>query len=156
MSEHQELQVVVFSLINQQDKIEFGIPIEEVQEIIRLQKITLLPEYPHFVEGVLNLRGTVTPVIDLAKRFGFNAGIRTEQTGIIVCEVNGFRAGIVVDAVSEVLRLLDIEAPPSLTGNNASEYLQGVARVENRLILVINLEQIFSSLEMLAGEPLLV
>lgn len=152
----QELQVVVFSLVNKQERIEFGIPIEEVQEIIRLHKITVLPEYPDFVEGVLNLRGTVTPVVDLAKRFGFNAGARTEQTRIIVCEVNDFRAGIIVDAVSEVLRLHDIEAPPSLTGHKASEYLQGVARVEERLILVINLEQIFASLDVFTEKTLLV
>lgn len=139
-----EVQLVVFSLQHQTGKIELGVPIEKVQEINRLLEITRLPQYPDFVEGVVNLRGQVIPVIDLRKRFGLGGEGSTERTRIIVFDVKGCRSGIIVDEVTEVIRIHAIDPPPSVAGGVKANYLQGVARVAERLILLIDLEEIFS------------
>lgn len=143
-----EVQLVVFSLRHRQGKIEFGVPIERVQEINRLLEITRLPQYPDFIEGVVNLRGQVIPVIDLRRRLGIEGDKHTEQTRIIVFNVQGSRCGVIVDEVSEVLRIHEIDPPPSLISGVESHYLEGVARVNDRLILLISLEEVFTASEL--------
>ncbi|MFA6384273.1 MAG: chemotaxis protein CheW, partial [Candidatus Omnitrophota bacterium] len=96
-----EYQLVVFTL----GKEEFGVDISQVREIVRLVQITYLPKAPDFIEGVVNLRGQVLAVIDLAKRIGIKANARGENTRIIVVEVGDNTVGMLVDSVSEVLRL---------------------------------------------------
>ncbi len=148
MSE-QEIQVVVFSLYSAGRKSEFGVSIDEVQEIIRLLEITRLPQAPAFLEGVVNLRDKVIPVIGLKKRFGMEQDEFSEQTRIIVFDTHGQHAGVIVDEVSEVLRLPGdiIEAPSAVIANVTVDYLEGVAKVGERLIILLKLERIFSGLE---------
>ena len=99
--ETDELQLVIFDLAAET----YGVDIGSVREIIRMQETTKVPRTPDFVEGVINLRGKVIPVIDLRKRFGFKRAEATKDTRIVVVDIDGNDIGVVVDAVTEVLRL---------------------------------------------------
>ena len=140
-----EQQLVVFGL----GKEEFGIDISRVREIVRLQNITAIPQSMDFVEGIVNLRGQIVPIVDLCKRFDMvGAGAMEEASRrIIVVNMEDQNIGILVDGVSEILRIPDeaIEAtPPIVAGGIDSEFIRGVAKVENRLIIVLDLDKIFS------------
>ena len=121
---------------------EFGVPIQYVQEIIWLTRITRVPRTPPFVEGIINLRGNVLPVIDLRKRFGLPSLAATESTSIIVVDVDGRRSGVIVDAVSEVRRLaLDsIEPPPAVTGPIDSSFVTGIGKCHGGSDMIIILD----------------
>lgn len=136
-----ERQLVVFSLANEF----FGIDIATVQEIVRMQTVTRLPNTPDFMEGVTNLRGKVIPVIDLRKRFGLPRQEHTGATRIIVVEIHGIIAGMIVDAVQEVLRVPadQIEPLNEIKSQVSAEYLLGVAKVEDRLIVLLDLNKIW-------------
>lgn len=136
-----EKQMVVFSLGPEF----FGIDISTVQEIVRMQNVTKLPNTPEFMEGVTNLRGKVIPVIDLRKRFGLAKQEVTNATRIIVVEVHGFIAGMIVDAVQEVLRVSSdqIDTLNEIKSEVSTEYLQGVAKVEDRLIVLLYLDKVW-------------
>lgn len=134
-------QVVVFQLAGQV----YGINIARVFEIIRMESLTAIPRAPEFVEGVINLRGQIIPVIDLRKRFSLPKTENTRSTRIIIVEMNEMRVGIVVDAVLEVLQLSadSIKAPPSaVAGGVDSGFLQGIALVNERLVVVLALDSI--------------
>jgi len=135
-----EDQIVVFQLAEQT----YGIDIASVYEIIRMEKITRVPRTPHFVEGVINLRGKIIPVIDLCKRFNLPLAERTGASRIIVVDVSGNTIGMIVDAVSEVLRLPleSIEPPPPMIHGIESAYLRGIAILDSRLVILLNLEKI--------------
>ena len=125
-------------------------PITQVKEINRLAAITKLPKTPDFVEGVINLRGTVIPVIDLKKRFGFVTGAQDENDSrIIVIDIDGHTVGVVVDEVNEVLRLpeKDIEPPPTFIGGVDAEFLTGVGKVDDRLLVLLDLGRVLSGRE---------
>ncbi|QGT99575.1 Positive regulator of CheA protein activity (CheW) [Candidatus Syntrophocurvum alkaliphilum] len=145
----QELQVVVFTLFIEEDQIEFGVPIESVQEINRLLAITKIPEAPEFVEGIVNLRGNIIPIIDLKKRFFITESAQTEQSRIIVCDLEGTYIGIIVDAVSEVLKLPadSIENTNDVISSISSDYIAGISKIGDRLIVLLELENVFSKLE---------
>jgi purine-binding chemotaxis protein CheW len=146
-----EVQLVVFQLKSGEDQSlqEFGVPITQVQEINRLSPPTKIPNAPGFVEGVINLRGKVTPVIDLKKRFNIPAGTYGDDTRIIVVEISGQTVGIIVDAVSEVLRLAQeaIEPPPGFIAGITADYLTGVGKLGDRLLILLDLDKIFSMAE---------
>lgn len=140
-----EQQLVVFGL----GKEEFCIEISRVLEIVRLQNITAIPQAMDFVEGVVNLRGQIVPIVDLCKRFRVvNASVMEESARrIIVVNMEDQNIGVLVDGVSEILRIPDesIEpTPPIVASGIASDFIQGVAKVENRLIIVLDLDRIFS------------
>ena len=140
----EELQLVNFRLA----KEEYGLPITKVQEINRLVPITKLPQTPTFMEGIINLRGRIIPIIDLRKRFQLEVADYTEENRIIVVEVNGQVIGIIVDAVTEVVKLNteNIEpAPPSFVID--SQYIHGVGKLENRLLILLNIDKILTSQE---------
>lgn len=139
-----ETQIVVFSLSHAQEKIELGVPVEKVREINRLLEITHIPEMPNFVEGMVSLRGQVIPVMDLRKRFGLQAGEHTESSRIILFDIGGHPVGAIVDEVSEVLRIYEIAPPPAGINGLSSRYLKGIAQLEQRLILLIDLEEVFT------------
>ena len=122
---------------------EYAVDILEVQEIIRMVEITAVPNAPHYVEGVINLRGKVIPIIDLRLRFGLATEERTKETRIIVVDVSRIVIGFIVDSVSEVLRIPNslIEPPPSGKGGS-SEFYKGVGRVEGRLLILLDLERL--------------
>jgi len=136
----QELQLVAFRLGNET----YAVDIQQVQEIIRMQQITRVPGAPFFVEGVINLRGRIIPVIDLRKRLGLPRGEETDEVRIVVVEVPPHKVGMIVDAVEEVLRLSEenIEAPSSLVASVDEQYLKGVGKSEDRLVVLLDLEEI--------------
>lgn len=136
------LQLVTFRL----GKEEFSLDILQVQEIIRHMELTRVPKTPDFVDGVINLRGKVIPVLDLRKRFGLGADERTNETRIIVVEVDTKTVGLKVDAVSEVLRLPAdrVEAPPEMVTGVESEYIKGVGKLDGRLLILLDVEKVLS------------
>jgi purine-binding chemotaxis protein CheW len=125
----------------------YGVEIGRVQEIIRMQPITAVPNGPAFIEGLTNLRGRVIPVMDLRKRFGVDAGAPTRRSRIVVAELGGQTVGLIVDAVSEVLRVAaeQIEPPSTLITTSESAYLRGVAKLEERLVLLLDPSRILSA-----------
>ena len=139
------IQLVTFSIGEE----EFGVDILKVQEIIRIMEITKVPKAPQFVEGVINLRGNVIPVIDLRKRFGLETREHDSQTRIIVIEINKMIVGFVVDSVSEVLRIPEntVEPPPPVVSGLESEYISGVGKLEDRLLIMLDLDRLLSSEE---------
>ena len=134
------------------DKEEYGIDILKVQEIIRFESLTRIPKSPPFIEGVLNLRGKVVPVMDLRTRFGLPKGERDRKTRIIVVNVNGKEMGLIVDEVSEVIQIdSDQVSPlPPMGASISAEYIRGMARIEDRLRILLNVERILSSEELAA------
>lgn len=139
------LQLVTFRLGNE----EFSLDILRVQEIIRHMDLTRVPRTPDFVEGVINLRGRVIPVLDLRKRFGLPADERTNETRIIVVDVDNRTVGLKVDAVSEVLRLPadTVEPPPAIVTGAESDYIRGVGKLDGRLIILLDVSKILTGTE---------
>jgi purine-binding chemotaxis protein CheW len=138
-------QVVSFRLGNE----EFGVNILKVQEIMRLQEITRVPQTPDFMEGVINLRGNVIPIIDLRKKFVMESRESDNLTRIIVVNVQDKVMGIIVDAVEQVLRLTEeqVEPPPDVGLDAVKEYLMGVGKLESGLLILLNLDRILTEEE---------
>jgi len=138
-------QLVVFRLASEF----YGVDISAVNTIIRMQEITEIPQTPTFVEGVINLRGSIIPVIDLRKRFGLPVGETTKSSRIVVVEGAGQLIGMVVDAVAETLRLSSdaIEPPSPVIASVDAEYLRGVGKQENRLVILLDLDRVLTSRE---------
>ena len=123
----------------------YGIEITKIREIIRIGQITQVPETPHYIKGLINLRSTVIPVIDLRTRFGLAEGELTDESRIMVLNVSGRMIGIVVDAVSEVLRISGdqiSEAPPTVT-SLGNEYITGLVRLEEQLLILLDVDKLF-------------
>ena len=138
-------QVVSFKLGPE----EYGVDIAQVQEINRMVAVTNVPRAPVFMEGVINLRGQLIPIIDLRTRFGMPRAEHTKNTRIVVTEIGTKRVGMVVDSVSEVLRLpLDaIEPAPDMITGVDTEYIRGVGKVDDRLIILLDLAKIVTGSE---------
>ncbi len=142
---------------------EYGLEILRVREIIRVREITRLPRSPGFVKGIINLRGDVIPILSLGERFGLERKEASADTRVIVVEIGGQLIGMVVDAVSQVLRVPadQIDPPPPIIGGLAREYVAGVAKVGDRLVILLNIDRILSKdeqvqladLEADGGEP---
>jgi purine-binding chemotaxis protein CheW len=139
------IQVVSFKLGSE----EYGVDIAQVQEINRMVAITHVPRAPQFMEGVINLRGQLIPIIDLRARFGMPRAEHTKNTRIVVTEIGAKRVGMVVDSVSEVLRLetQHIEDAPEMITGVDTEYIRGVGKIEDRLIILLDLARIISGAE---------
>ena len=140
-----EHQLVVFDVAHEH----YGVDIAAVEGIIKMQSITAVPRAPAFVEGVINLRGKVLPVLDLRKRFGLASEGVTNDTRIVVVEMSGMTVGIVVDGVSEVLRVSsDIIEPPSpLVTTVDSGFIRGIAKLSGRLVILLDLARVLSLAE---------
>ncbi len=139
-------QLVVFRLGDE----EFGVDILQVREIEKLdQPVTRVPRSPAFVEGVINLRGEVVPIVDLRKRFGLVVHDISNESRVIIVDLNENMVGMIVDAVIEVLRVnvSAVEAAPSITKGVDAYFLTGVAKVSDRLIILLNLERALSAEE---------
>ncbi len=141
-------QMVVFNLGQE----EFGVNILKVQEINRMVEITQVPQSEHYVEGIINLRGKVIPIIDLRKKFGMPEKEYDNQTRIGVVDVAGEVVGLVVDGVSEVLRVstsLLEDAPTLIAGKSSSyasgDYIKSVVKLEDRLLIYLDLDKIVST-----------
>ena len=143
-SDHGELiQLVSFSLDNE----EYGVDVLKVREIIRMPSITRVPNTPHYVEGVINLRGKVIPIINMRRRFGLIEIEYDKQTRIMVMDVEGELMGFIVDAVSEVIRISSSEIQPSpavVTSGIDQECIAGVINQTERLLVLLDLQKMFS------------
>lgn len=135
-------QVVVFQL----GKEMYGADISVVREVGPLQRVTRVPRTPAYVEGVTNLRGRVIPVIDLRRRLGLPVTAATKATRIAVAEIDGGQVGMVVDAVVEVLRVPAsvVEPPPPMFSKVERENVLGVAKVDGRLIILLDLARVLA------------
>jgi purine-binding chemotaxis protein CheW len=136
------LQLVSFNIENE----EFGIDILKVEEIIRIISITKIPNAPEFIEGVINLRGKVIPVIDLRTRLKRAKKPHDNNTRVIVVEVSGITVGFIVDSVREVLRIPKniTEPPPSIVAGVDSEYITAIGKLEDRLLILLDLEKVLN------------
>ncbi|HEY8464778.1 MAG TPA: chemotaxis protein CheW [Bacillota bacterium] len=137
-------QLVIFKLADE----EYGVDILQAKEIEKLdQEITRVPKSPAFVEGVINLRGEIVPIVDLRKRFGLEVRPICPDTRVIIVEVNDSQIGMVVDQVSEVIRInvSDILPAPEITKTVDSYFINGVAQINERLIVLLNLERTLSA-----------
>jgi purine-binding chemotaxis protein CheW len=142
---HGELiQLVSFNL----DQEEYGVDVLKVREIIRMPVVTRVPNTPHFVEGVINLRGKVIPIISMRKKFGLMEAENDKQTRIMVMDVDGELMGFIVDSVSEVIRISGSEIQPSpaiVASGIDQDCIAGVINQAERLLVLLDLERMFSN-----------
>jgi purine-binding chemotaxis protein CheW len=127
----------------------YGVPISKVREINQMMEITPVPKTPSFVEGVVNLRGKILPVVNLRMKLGFEKIDYNRETCIVVIETQMGQVGIVVDAVREVsdLKQEQIEAPPHMGGKDDLRFLSALGKHEDRVIILLDVDLAFSSLE---------
>jgi purine-binding chemotaxis protein CheW len=137
------LQLVSFKIGDE----EFGVDILSVQEINRMSQVTKVPNTPDFIEGVINLRGRIIPVLDLRVKLGMARKEHGKDTRIVVVELKGQTIGFIVDEVSEVLRVPKeiTEAPPDMIGGVNSDYITSIGKLEDRLLIMLDLEKILST-----------
>lgn len=142
-SQDDEIQVVAFNL----GKEEYAVDILNVQGIERVLNITRIPRSENYIEGVVNLRGNIIPIINLHKKFNLQAEGNEEDKRIIVFQFNDLKVGIIVDEVSEVLRLgkEDIEETGKVYSSINAEHIKGIAKVNNRLLILLDLLKILES-----------
>ncbi len=140
-----ERQIVAFTLGTEI----YGVDIASVREIIPIQKIVSVPRAPDFVEGIINLRGRVIPVLDLRKHFGFEKKMGDPNQRIVLVEAGSESIGVIVDSVSSVLRIPDdsVEPPASVIVGPEIEYIYGIAKVDGDLIVLLDLTRIISDAE---------
>ena len=148
-----EVKVIVFRLKDE----EYGVEVNQVKSIEKLEHITRVPRTPKFVKGVINLRGVVTPIIDLRNRFGLEDSGYSEASRIIIVAVGELEVGLIVDAANDVI---DIESslvadPPEIVGGIKAKYIRGIATLEDRRLLVmLNLPEVLSKYELMQLENL--
>ncbi|UOR13899.1 chemotaxis protein CheW [Halobacillus amylolyticus] len=138
----QQVKVIVFQIEDE----EYAIPVHHVGSIERVMHITRVPKTAPFVEGVINLRGVVTPVIDLRKRFGLEGYEQGGRTRIIIATIEEMDIGLIVDGANDVMDI-EVEAiqpPPEVVGRIEAEYIQGVINVGQRLLILLNLDKVLS------------
>jgi purine-binding chemotaxis protein CheW len=138
-----EGQLVVFRLANDV----YGVHIQNVREIIRMQEITRVPNAPEFIEGVTNLRGKICPVMDLRRRFDVAVTDSTPESRIVVAEINGEDVGMIVDAVTEVLRVGGerIQPPSSVVTIAERRVVEGIVNLDDRLIILVDLDTLLNA-----------
>jgi purine-binding chemotaxis protein CheW len=141
-----EHQIVVFYLAGET----YGADIHAVREIVRMQAITSVPQAPASIEGVINLRGKVNPVMDLRKRFDLTASVETKDSRIVVVDVGAQDVGLIVDAVAEVNRIPadTIEPPSSVVTTSKTDYIWGIAKFEDQMIMLLDLDKVLSSTDL--------
>jgi len=147
----EELKVIVFTLAHEQ----YGVEVEKVKTIERIQPMTRVPKTPPFVKGVINLRGVVVPVIDLRGRFGLPESEYTNDSRIIIVSYGEMEVGLIVDSANDVV---DVDSdtivdPPEVVGGITAKYLRGVAKlIENRLLVMLNLQEVLNKAEIVQLE----
>ncbi len=146
-----DMQVVVFNLGGE----EYSVDISVVREIIRMVDLTRIPKLPEFIEGVINLRGQITTVIDLRKRFEMEPVV-SDNNRIIIVDLKGEPIGIIVDSVSEVMTVPtgQIDDMPSIKHAQTQEYLKGICKVDDRILILLDLDKILTELEFAQTETI--
>lgn len=142
MSEQDYIKVIVFQLADK----EYAIPVSNVQGIEKVMHITRVPKTEKFVKGVINLRGVVTPIIDLRERFGLPPSEHKDSTRIIIVNLEDMEVGFVVDSANDVIDIptASIEQQPEVVGSVEEEFIQGVSKVDNRLLILLHLEKVLN------------
>ncbi|SHF52067.1 chemotaxis protein CheW [Ornithinibacillus halophilus] len=142
----QDEKVIIFQLKAE----EFAIPVQQVGSIERMQSITRVPGTSDFVKGVINLRGVVTPIIDLRIRLNIEARDYSDSTRIIIVEINNMEVGLIVDSANDVIDIpkSSIEPAPEIVGAVNNDYIKGVAKLENRLLILLDLSKVLLSDEL--------
>lgn len=137
------VKVVVFQLGDE----EYGVDVHQVISIERMEEMTRVPNTPDFVKGVINLRGVVTPIIDLHERFSLEGTTYTDRTRIVIVSVDNMNVGLIVDSANDVIDIPTdlIEPPPEVIGVVRAEYLHGVAKLEDRLLILLHLNKVLST-----------
>ena len=145
-------QLVIFELSQEH----YGVDISAVEAIIKMQPITVVPHTPHFVEGVTNLRGAVLPVIDLRKRFGLAQDSISKNSRIVVIVLGKTKVGMIVDGVSEVLQVPEdaIEPTPPMITSVDTTFITGIAKIDNRLVILLELSKVLSFQESMELQPI--
>jgi len=149
----EEIKIVVFTLGHE----EYGVEVDKVKTIERMQPMTRVPKTPAFVKGVINLRGVVVPVIDLRSRFNLEEIEYTDNTRIIIVNVRDIEVGLTVDSASDVIDINSelIEDPPEVVGGIKAKYLSGIAKMdEQRLLVLLNLQEVLNKSEIIQLEQL--
>jgi len=128
----------------------FGVPISMVREIVRVPEITAVPNAAAFIEGVINLRGKIVPVVDLRKRFKDAAPETGRKMRILVAEVDGQAVGLIVNSASEVIKLppSEVEVPRNVFSEGELSYISGVGKLGGRLILILDLSRVLQRSEL--------
>jgi len=144
----EEIKVIVFRLNDE----EYGVEVSQVRSIEKMQNITRVPRTPEFVKGVINLRGVVTPIVNLKTRFNLGEEQYTDATRIIIVAVEDMEVGLIVDAANDVIDIPvnTIEQPPAVVGGIKATYLRGVAKLNDRLLIMLNLDKVLSPEEIQA------
>lgn len=143
---NQDIKAIIFQLKDE----EYAISVQQVGSIERVQHITRVPQTATFVKGVINLRGVVTPIIDLRDRFDIETTEFTDSTRIIIVYINNMEVGLIVDAAYDVIDIPQdaIEPPPEVIGTVDVDYIDGVAKIDSRLLMLLNMERVLSKKEM--------
>lgn len=141
-------KIAVFTIAGE----EFGIELEKIVEIIKPQKVTPIPKVPAFISGVVNLRGTVIPVMDLRARFSVKPSSFRER--ILIAKMHGEKIGLIVDSVKEIMNIEkeQIASPPTIFRGIKPEYLMGIGKMGDRLIIILNLNSLLTAEEMILLE----
>src|SRR6185369_985010 len=140
------IQLVSFNL----DQEEYGVEVLKVREIIRMNTITHMPNTPHYVDGIINLRGKVIPIVSMRKKFGLMEADNNSHTRIMIMDIAGELMGFIVDSVSEVIRIsgTEIQPSPSVAGGGIEQdCIAGVINLSERLLVLLDLDRMFSSEE---------
>jgi purine-binding chemotaxis protein CheW len=142
-----EIKVILFRLGDE----EYGLEVHSVRSIERMQPVTRMPQMPPFVKGVIHLRGEITPVVDLKSRLGLKETPASEQSRMIIVYVGQMQVGLIVDAATDVIDIPvhSIEPAPAIFGETYAAYLHGVAKLPDRLLLLLNLDRLFSREEVI-------
>ena len=144
-----QFQLVTFKLGEEL----YGVNIMDVKEILRHQNVRAIPNAPYYVEGIINLRGEIIPIIDLHKRFRLQAAANLDDTlegGFIILNIDGSKMGIIIDKVERVVTVNqdDIKEPPQMLSGIGSEYIEGVIRQEVGYLIVLNIRKVFNPKEL--------
>lgn len=139
-----ELKIIAFQLKEK----EYAIPVDQVLSIEKVQYITRVPGVSPTLKGVINLRGVVTPIVDLRKRFGLEDGKYSDQTRIIITVINQIEVGLIVDAANDVLDIQrdSIEPPPDIVGEIKTDYINGVVKLDKRLLILLDLAKVMKEI----------
>ncbi|MBO0585762.1 chemotaxis protein CheW [Sporosarcina sp. E16_8] len=145
-----EVKVIVFQLLD----MEYAISVDTVQSIEKVLSITRVPKTPAYVKGVINLRGIVTPIVDLRERFGLTPKEMDDSTRIIIVTLDEYDVGLIVDAANDVLDIPvnAIEPQPAVVGSIESDFVSGVAKVGKHLLVMLNLDKILEPVKRVTSD----
>ncbi|QTD42307.1 chemotaxis protein CheW [Sporosarcina sp. Te-1] len=144
------VKFIVFQLLDK----EYAMEVDVVEGIEKLMSITRVPKTPSYVKGVINLRGVVTPIVDLRERFGLEAKKMDDNNRIIIVSLQDFEVGLIVDAANDVIDipLRSIEPQPEVVGSVESEFISGVVKLDKRLLVMLNLDKVLQPLKRVSSD----